>query len=370
MKYYIIAGEASGDLHASNLIKKIKFADKDAVLRGWGGDLMQIQGVELVRHYKDTAYMGFVEVLFHLRDIFRNIDLCKKDISFFKPDVLILVDYPVFNLRIADFAKKEGLKVVYYISPQVWAWKESRVKKMKRTIDRMLVILPFEKDFFKKHNWNVEFVGHPLLDAIHNISNKTKEEFYINNNIDKKDIIALIPGSRKQEISTMLPIMLSVVDNFKDFQFVIAGAPSITAEYYQELLKNSNVKIVYNQTYNLLQNATAALVTSGTATLETALFQVPEVVCYKGNFISFWLAKKLVKVKYISLANLIMDREIVKELIQKDLNKENLQLELHKLLFDETFKSSLKEDYIALKEKLGGEGASKKAALSIIDYLK
>ena len=370
MKYYLIAGEASGDLHASNLVKEIKYADKTAVFRGWGGDLMQVQGVELVKHYKDTAYMGFVEVLFHLRDIFRNIDSCKKDISAYNPDVLILVDYPGFNLRIADYANKTGLKVVYYISPQVWAWKESRVKKMKRTIHKMLVILPFEKDFFKKHEWEVEFVGHPLLDAIQNISNKTKEEFYVNNNIDKKEIIALIPGSRKQEISKMLPIMLSVVDNFKDYQFIIAGAPSIEAAYYQELIKNSNIHIVFNQTYALLQNATAALVTSGTATLETALFQVPEVVCYKGNPISFWLAKKLVKVKYISLANLIMDREIVKELIQADLNKQNLTLELQKLLYDNAYKTILKSDYISLKEKLGGEGASKKAALSIIDYIK
>jgi lipid-A-disaccharide synthase len=370
MKYYIIAGEASGDLHASNLVKEIKSADETAVFRGWGGDLMKSHGVALVKHYKDTAYMGFVEVLFHLRDIFKNIDYCKKDITAFKPDVLILVDYPGFNLRIADFAKKTGLKVVYYISPQVWAWKESRVKKMKRTIDKMLVILPFEKDFFKKHNWDVEFVGHPLLDAIQSVNSSDKTDFYIKNNIGKKEIIALIPGSRKQEISKMLPIMLSVVDNFKDYQFIVAGAPSIPAEFYQELIKNSNIKIVYNQTYALMQNATAALVTSGTATLETALFEVPEVVCYKGNPISFWLAKKLVKIKYISLANLIMDREIIKELIQTDLNQQNLEIELHKLLYDEAFKTSLKADFISLKQKLGGKGASHKAALSIIEFLK
>ncbi len=232
MKYYIIAGEASGDLHASNLVKEIRNIDETAVFRGWGGDLMKSHGVDLVKHYKDTAFMGFVEVLFHLRAIFRNIDYCKKDIDTFKPDVLILVDYPGFNLRIADYAKKAGLKVVYYISPQVWAWKESRVKKMKRVIDKMLVILPFEKDFFKKHDWNVEFVGHPLLDAIHDYSNSSNNHFCDENNIDKDKIIALIPGSRKQEISKMLPIMLSVVDNFKDYQFVIAGAPSIPAELF------------------------------------------------------------------------------------------------------------------------------------------
>jgi lipid-A-disaccharide synthase len=370
MKYYIIAGEASGDLHASNLVKEIKCIDGTAVFRGWGGDLMQSQGVELVKHYKDTAYMGFVEVLFHLRGIFRNIDYCKKDIAAFKPDVLILIDYPGFNLRIASYGRNEGLKVVYYISPQVWAWKESRVKKMKKTIDKMLVILPFEKDFFKKHNWNVEFVGHPLLDAIHDYNNSSKESFYSENNIGKNEIIALIPGSRKQEINQMLPIMLSVADNFKEYQFIIAAAPSIPADYYQKLLKNINIRIVYDKTYALLQNATAALVTSGTATLETALFEVPEVVCYKGNPISFWLAKKLVKVKYISLANLIMDREIVKELIQSDLNKQNLEKELHKLLSDEAFKTTLKSDYISLKEKLGGKGASRKGALLIIDFLK
>lgn len=370
MKYYIIAGEASGDLHASNLIKEIKYLDENAVFRGWGGDLMKSHGVELVKHYKDTAFMGFVEVLFHLRAIFRNIDYCKKDIAIFKPDVLILVDYPGFNLRIAEYAKKAGLKVIYYISPQVWAWKESRVKKMKRVIDKMLVILPFEKDFFKKHNWDVEFVGHPLLDAIHNYSNAPKECFFDENNIVKNKIIALIPGSRKQEISKMLPIMLSIVENFKDYQFVVAGAPSIPSEYYKELIKNHNIRIVYNQTYALMQNATAALVTSGTATLETALFEVPEVVCYKGNPISFWLAKKLVKVKYISLANLIMDREIIKELIQSDLNKENLEKELKKLLMDDAFNVSLKADYIALKEKLGGEGASRKAAWSVMEFLK
>jgi lipid-A-disaccharide synthase len=370
LKYYIIAGEASGDLHASNLLKEIKSLDKDADFRGWGGDLMQKEGVDLVKHYKDTAYMGFVEVLFHLRDIFRNIDHCKKDIIAYKPDVLILIDYPGFNLRIADFAKKTGLKVVYYISPQVWAWKESRVKKMKINIGKMLVILPFEKDFFKKHNWDVDFVGHPLLDAISSSSNTDKEKFYSENNLEKKEIIALIPGSRKQEINKMLPVMLSLVENFKQYQFVIAGAPAIQQEFYKSFLERKEVKVLYNQTYKLMQNAKAALVTSGTATLETALFEVPEVVCYKGNPISFFIAKRLVKVKFISLVNLIMDREIVKELIQKDFNRKNLQNELQKLLYNENFRSSLKTEYADLKVKLGGQGASRKAAISILSFIK
>jgi len=367
MKYYIIAGEASGDLHASNLIRELKNIDNQAVFRGWGGDLMQQQGVELVKHYKDTAYMGFIEVLFHLRAIFRNIAYCKKDIIAFHPDVIILVDYPGFNLRIAAFAKKLSYRVIYYISPQVWAWKESRVRKMKRTIGKMLVILPFEKDFFKKHLWDVEFVGHPLMDVI---DDYIRKPIPIIDNSGKKTI-ALIPGSRKQEISKMLPLMLSVTGEFSDYQFVIAGAPSISEDFYSEFINNkNNVRIVFKQTYDLMQSATAAIVTSGTATLEAALFGLPEIVCYKGNALSFWLAKKLVKVKYISLVNLIMGKETVKELIQNDLTKENIHNELKKLLHDDQYIANIKNDYHLLKEKLGSKGASLKAAISITDFLK
>lgn len=365
MKYYIIAGEASGDLHASNLMKELKLLDLDAKFRCWGGDLMKEQGADLVKHYRELAFMGFTEVIMNIRTIFKNIDFCKKDIVSYKPDVLILVDYPGFNLRIAEFAKEQGIKVFYYISPQIWAWKQSRVHKIKRIVDKMFVILPFEKDFYQKFDVKVDFVGHPLLDAVASHSIQSSEL----NVKTSKPIIALLPGSRKQEIATMLPLMLKMQEYFPDYYFVIAGAPSQTKEYYQTFIQNSDVAIVYNQTYQLLQKAEAALVTSGTATLETALFGVPEVVCYKGGAISFMIARQLVKVKYISLVNLIMDKEIVKELIQNELNEENLKTELDKLLNSKSRKQLL-DDYSELKEKLGGAGASKKTAELMIAYLK
>lgn len=370
MKYYIIAGEASGDLHASNLIKQIKQRDNKAEFRGWGGDLMKAQQTDLVMHYKDIAFMGFVEVLIHLKKILNAIKLCKNDILQYQPDAVILVDYPGFNLRIAEFAKNAGFKVVYYISPQIWAWKQSRVKKIKQFVDKMLVILPFEKDFYNGHSYAVDFVGHPLLDAIEEKNQNTESiDFITKNKLIQKPIIALLPGSRKQEIGTMLPIMLQTIPHFPEYQFVIAGVNSIGGEFYAKLTGNINIPIVYHQTYNLLSAATAALVTSGTATLETALFQVPEVVCYKANYISYRLAKYFIKIKYISLVNLIMDKPVVKELIQHELNKNNLVSELQKLLLDEAYKSNIIKEYRLLKEKLGGSGASKRAADVIAEFL-
>lgn len=365
MNYYIIAGEASGDLHASNLMKELKCTDAKAQFRCWGGDLMKEQGATIVKHYRDLAFMGFTEVLMNLRTIFKNIELCKKDISQNKPDVLILVDYPGFNLRIAEYAKTIGIKTFYYISPQVWAWKESRVHKIKRIVDKMFVILPFEKEFYQRYNYEVDFVGHPLLDAVQQFSLQ-HNSLSINSS---KPIIALLPGSRKQEIATILPLMLSMQKHYPDFQFVIAGAPSQHKEFYQTFIRNADVKIVFNQTYQLLQKAEAALVTSGTATLEAALFGVPEVVCYKGGAISYSIAKKLVKVKYISLVNLIMDKEIVKELIQNELNETNLKIELDKL-FNSNSRKNMLNDYAELKTKLGGSGASKKTAELMFSYLK
>jgi lipid-A-disaccharide synthase len=357
MKYYIIAGEASGDLHASNLMKELKVLDAQAEFRCWGGDLMHQQGGEIVKHYRDLAFMGFAEVIMNLRTILKNIEYCKKDVLAFQPDALILVDYPGFNMRIAEFAKNAGLKVFYYISPQIWAWKQSRVHKIKRTVDKMLTILPFEQDFYKKFNYEVEFVGHPLLDAIDNMQDEN-----LNLKEISKPIIALLPGSRRQEISVMLKEMLAVKKYYPNHHFVVAAAPSIPLEFYRNIIGDDSIEVVQNKTYALLKKATAALVTSGTATLETALFNVPEVVCYKGSFISYHIAKRLVKVKYISLVNLVMDKEVVKELIQNDLNTEQIKKELDEILFDEQHIHRLKQNYLELKKRLGGKGASAKAA--------
>lgn len=357
MKYYLIAGEASGDLHGSNLMKELKKQDKAAVFRCWGGDLMQLQGGEIIKHYRDLAFMGFAEVLLNLRTILKNIEFCKKDILAYKPDVLVLIDYPGFNLRIAEFAHKHGIKVFYYISPQIWAWKQSRVFKIRQVVDQMAVILPFEEEFYQKFDYKVHYVGHPLLDAI---------EGKITTDIKEK-IVAVLPGSRKQEIRKMLPLMLRMQKYFPEYRFVLAGAPSISKEFYMDLIGEDKVEVVYNQTYSLFQKAQAALVTSGTATLEAALFDVPEVVCYKGSSISYEIAKRLVKIKYISLVNLIMDREIVKELIQHDFNEGSLKAELEKILSDEAVKTKMKNDYLALKEKLGGGGASVRTAELVVE---
>ncbi len=371
MKYYIISGEASGDLHGANLMKEIFKLDTNANIRFWGGDLMSKQGGTLVKHYKDLAFMGFLEVILNLRTIMRNMKFCKQDILNFNPDLIIFIDYPGFNLRIAEFAKNNNFKTFYYISPQIWAWKEGRIKSIKKYIDKMFVILPFEKDFYKKHNFNVDFVGHPLLDAIEN-DYKTKftpQQFISENKLLTKPIISLLPGSRTQEIKAKLPIMLSVVKYYPDYQFVIAGAPSLNEEYYKQFITDKNVKIVYNKTYDLLKSSVAALVTSGTATLETALFEVPEVVCYKSSEISYQIAKRVINIKYISLVNLIMDKEIVKELIQHDLTTQNLKTELDKILTEGEYLNNLRENYKQLKLKLGGGGASKKAAELMIEYM-
>lgn len=369
MKYYIIAGEASGDLHGSNLMKELFKQDPNAEIRFWGGDLMQANGGTLVKHYRELAFMGFAEVVQNLRTILNNIKFCKADIKAFNPDVLIFIDYPGFNMRIAEWAKKQGIPTHYYISPQIWAWKENRIKSIRRDVDHMYIILPFEKDFYeKKHNYTVEFVGHPLIDAIRNRKPTDTEQFKKDHNLDDRPVIALLPGSRKQEITKMLSLMLSVVDNFPDYQFVIAGAPAQEYSFYQQFLTNERVHFVSNKTYDLLSIAHAALVTSGTATLETALFKVPEVVCYKGNWISYQIAKRVITLKYISLVNLIMDKEVVKELIQDDLNKKNINNELQKLLTPE-YRQNLLNQYDLLEEKLGGAGASYKTANLIIKHL-
>ncbi len=370
MKYYIIAGEASGDLHGSNLMKALFEEDNSAEIRFWGGDLMQNVGGTLVKHYKELAFMGFAEVVMNLKTIFKNIKICKEDIEQFNPDVLIFIDYPGFNMRIAKWAKLNGIKTHYYISPQIWAWKENRITAIKRDFDKLYVILPFEKDFYeKKHHFPVEFVGHPLIDAIHNRKFIESSQFRKENHLNNKPIIAILPGSRKQEISKMLSVMLSVVDDFSDYQFVIAGAPSQEYNFYQQFLSNSNVKFISNKTYDLLSNSVAALVTSGTATLETALFKVPEVVCYKGNWISYQIAKRIITLKYISLVNLIMDEEVVTELIQNNCNTKRIKEELFKILeTDSRNKMLLKYDQ--LEQKLGGIGASEKTSKLIVENLK
>jgi lipid-A-disaccharide synthase len=366
MKYYIIAGEASGDLHGSNLIKELKKLDAAASIRCWGGDLMQAAGGEIVKHYRDLAFMGFIEVVSNLRTIFQNLKFCKEDILRFKPDALILIDYPGFNLRIAEWAKKQGLKVIYYISPQVWAWKENRVKMMKECIDKMLVILPFEKEYYKNRwNWEVEYVGHPLVEVIEN------HKLQATGHEPAKPVVALLPGSRKQEIAKKLPIMLEAGKSFPAYQFIIAQAPSLDDSFYETFTAPyPNVSSVKNKTYDLLLQSKAALVTSGTATLETALFGVPEVVCYKGSPISYQIARRLIKVKYISLVNLIMDKLVVNELIQDELTPKNLEKELNGLLADENRIGSLKKDYDELKHLLTqGGNASAKAARSIVNFL-
>jgi len=368
LKYYIISGEASGDLHASNLVKQLKLLDPSAKLRGWGGDLMKAHGVDLVKHYRELAFMGFIEVIANLKTILENIEFCKKDLIKFKPDALILVDYPGFNLRIAKFAHSIGITVFYYISPQVWAWKQSRVHAIKKNVDRMFVILPFEKDFYKKFDYDVAFVGHPLLDVIG--EEESNGNFLLKNNLPDKQIIALLPGSRKQEIATMLPVMMGIQKDFNECQFIIGAAPSISEDFYNSLIGDKNIKIVYNQSYDLLRVAQAALVTSGTATLETALFEVPEVVCYKGNTLSYQIARQLVKVKYISLVNLILDHPALKELIQSDFTKENLSAELKKLLYDPSYRNDMLDSFKKLKKMLGGKGAAEKTALEIFHYLR
>lgn len=369
MKYYIIAGEASGDLHASNLMKALRKKDPNAEFRVWGGDLMQAQGGDVVKHYRELAFMGFLEVIKNIRTILSNISFCKQDILDYKPDALILVDYPGFNLRIAEFGYENNLKVLYYISPQVWAWKQSRVKKIRKVVDQMYVILPFEKDFYNKHNYEVKFVGHPLLDAIAGRERLSDDVFQEKHQLDGRPIVALLPGSRQQEIANMLPVMLSVRSRFPDYQFVLAGAPSVEEETYRAHGADNDLKIIKNQTYDLLEHSHAALVSSGTATLETALFKVPEVVCYKTSNFSYQIAKRLVKIKYISLVNLVVDKEIVTELIQEELNTDRITKELQAILEGEK-RETLLSNYDELHQRLGGGGASEKTADLIWEYLQ
>jgi len=369
LKYYLIAGEASGDLHGSNLMKALKEKDPKAEFRFWGGDLMQQQAKAPVKHYRDLAFMGFVEVVANLRTILKNIAFCKEDIIQFKPDALILIDYPGFNMRIAEFARQKEIKVIYYISPQIWAWKQNRVHKLKRDVDRMLCILPFEQEFYKGFGMEVDFVGHPLIDAIDKraVFDKAQRLQELGLNADKP-VIALLPGSRKQEIKSMLPVMLKAAKAYTNqYQIAIAVAPSQERSFYQDITGQTDYcELVEGKTYDLLEVSEAALVTSGTATLETALFEVPEVVCYKGNWVSYWIARQLVKVSYISLVNLIADREMVKELIQGEMNVANLKKELEYCLSEEG-QARLKNDYQELKIKLGGKGASQKAAQIITE---
>jgi lipid-A-disaccharide synthase len=363
-KYYIIAGEASGDLHGGNLIKELLLLNPYAQIRCWGGEKMAAAGANVVKHYKDLAFMGFTEVLLNLKTILRNISFCKKDILAYQPNVLVLIDYPGFNMRIAKWAKQQGIKVVYYISPQIWAWKENRVHAIKRDVDKMLVILPFEKDFYKKYNFEVSYVGHPLAKVVDDFNNQ-------NTQIQKTNTIALLPGSRKQEITIKLPIMLSVAKHFPTYNFVIAKAPSLEDDFYAQLIQSiPNVSTVNNKTYALLKEAKAALVTSGTATLETALFKVPQVICYKGGNISYQIAKRLIKIKFIGLANLIMDKLLVKELIQNELTEQNLVAELKMLLENDTYRNTILNNYDALFELLSvGGNASKNAAEEIVEFI-
>ncbi|MDB4130922.1 lipid-A-disaccharide synthase [Flavobacteriaceae bacterium] len=365
MKYYIIAGEASGDLHASNLIKEIIKLEPNADIRAWGGDKMQNAGANVVKHFKDLAFMGFYEVLINLRTILKNISFCKKDILEFNPDKIIFVDYPGFNMRIAKWSKKYKFQTIYYIAPQLWAWNEKRIKKIKKYIDSLYVILPFEKEFFEtKHKYPVKFLGHPLLDSISNFKKNydSSSEQIITN---KKAVIAILPGSRKQEIKKILNTVIKIVDYFPDHQFIVAGAPNIELSYYKSILKNKRIKVIENKSYEILSISTAAIVTSGTATLETALFKVPQVVCYKSSYFSYFIAKLIVNIKYISLVNLIMDQQIVKELIQQDCNKDKIRNELEKIL-DLNNKKSLQIKYDELISILGNNGTSKRVALDII----
>lgn len=366
MKYYLIAGEASGDLHGSNLMKTLKEVDSDAEFRYYGGDLMQAEGGTLVKHYADMAFMGFLEVALNLRIILKNIEKCKVDVLANQPDALILIDFPGFNLKIAEFAKKSGIKVFYYISPKVWAWNQKRVLKIKRDVDHLFCILPFEVDFYHKWGMKVDYVGNPLLDA--KATFKPNPNFKTDHQLADKPLIALLPGSRKQELHYILKDMLSVAAQFPNYQFVIAGAPSYNQEFYQSFLGEVKIPTVFNATYDLLSNSEAALVTSGTATLETALFKVPQVVLYKGSKISIAIARMLVKIRFISLVNLIMDEEIVKELIQEDCNPQKIAQELKSILVNPERQKML-SNYEKLADKMGEPGASQKTAKLIYQYL-
>jgi lipid-A-disaccharide synthase len=368
MKYYIIAGERSGDLHGSNLIKAIRKHDTEAEIRAWGGDLMQATGATIVTHYADMAFMGFWEVIKNIGTITGFLKKCKSDIIDYQPDVLILIDYAGFNMRMARFAKEHNFKTFYYISPKVWAWNQKRALKIKKYIDQLYVIFPFEVSFFKKYNYQAHYVGNPLLDAIADF--KPNPNFLSVNRLNNKPIVALLPGSRRQEVEQMLSVMLSLQNQFTDYQFVVAGVRNLPQSLYDKLLNNTDTKIVFDSAYDLLSVATAALVTSGTATLETALFNVPQVVCYKGSWLSFQIAKLLIRVPYISLVNLITDNEAVKELIQDQLNTQNLTTELQKIVLNGSERAKQLADYAFLQTKMGEVGASERAGGLMVEYLR
>jgi lipid-A-disaccharide synthase len=366
MRYYLVAGEASGDLHGSNLMKALQERDTDAEFRYFGGDLMQAQGGELVKHYADMAYMGFLEVVLNLRTILANMKTCKQDILAYQPDVLILIDFPGFNLKIAEFAKANGILVCYYISPKVWAWNQKRVLKIKRVVDHLFCIMPFEVDFYKGWGMKVDYVGNPLLDAVSAFN--PDKDFMAHHRLSEKPIVALLPGSRKQEINYLLPDMIALANKFPQYQFVIAGAPSFQIGFYEEYMNGSNIPVLFNSTYDLLKNAKAAIVASGTATLEAALFHVPQVVVYKGNPISIGIARAVIKIRFISLVNLIMDKLVVKELIQGDYTEDSVNAELELLLHDAAYRGSMLKNYDELDGRMGKPGASVKTAELIIQY--
>lgn len=375
MRYYLIAGEASGDLHGSNLVRELKLQDPQAQFRFFGGDLMAAQaGVPPVKHYSEMAFMGFVRVLMNLRKIGRNMEQCKADIVDFKPDVVILIDFAGFNLRIAEFAKSLGLKTVFYISPKIWAWKQNRIKKIKKYIDKMLTILPFETEFYARFDYPVEYVGNPILDAIEEFrsdDNQTEADFRKANNLTDKPIIGLLAGSRKQEVDFMLPVMIEVSRQFPEYQFVISGAPGLDRDYYTKVIgADCDIPIVFGQTYNLLKFSRAALVTSGTATLETALFGVPEAVLYRISAPDFLyrIGRKLLKVKWISLANLIVGREVIRELVQMDCNPRTIADELRKILDDKQYDAEFQRNYAELRQRMGSAGASQRAAQAVIKF--
>jgi lipid-A-disaccharide synthase len=375
MKYYLVAGEASGDLHGSNLMKEIKLADSVAEFRFFGGDLMQAVGGDLVKHYREMAFMGVVDVVLNMKTINRNMKFCKTDLLQFNPDVLILIDYPGFNLRIAEFAKQNNIKVFYYISPKIWAWKEYRVNKIKRVVDRMFTIFPFETEFYRKHNFEVDYVGNPTLDSIAEFRNKalSGKEFFDKNALDNRPVVALLAGSRVHEIKYLLPLMLEMAEQFKDFQFIIAGVNTINIEVYNKIIQNKPVKLIFGQTYDILNNAHTALVASGTATLETALFDVPQTVIYKmegGWLVDVIFRNFVLKPIAASLPSIIVNKVIIKEFIQMKMTFKNVKAEMEKLLFDENYRKQILTDYQRLKEILGETGSSKRAAQKMVELIK
>lgn len=368
MKYYLIAGEASGDLHGSNLMKALKRNDAGAEFRYFGGDLMKVEGGHLEKHYSEMAFMGFVEVVFNLSTVLRNIKAAKQDVLAFKPDALILIDFPGFNMKVAEFAKAHGIKVFYYISPKIWAWNQKRVLKIKKIVDRMFCILPFEVEFYKSWGMEVDYVGNPILDAI--AQNIPDPEFRKRHELDQRPIIALLPGSRKQELDRVLPEMLDTISRFPEYQFVIAGAPSFSIAHYRKYIGEHNYPVIFNETYNLLLHSAAAVVTSGTATLETALLKIPQVVVYKGNPVSIGIARLLVNIKFISLVNLVMDSAVVKELIQEDCSGRKIGDEIDLILNDHSYRNRMLHHYELLAQRMGEAGASYRAAELMYSYLK